>query len=76
MSNPAQVLSRHRKTPLPPVVPPRQTLLSWTNSNQNDRRRCPIDLDRAGGWWPKEKNDDDNNDHYSSPPVKRIKLGK
>ncbi|CAF4997135.1 unnamed protein product, partial [Rotaria socialis] len=39
------------------------------------RRRCPIDLDRAGGWWPKEKNDDDNNDHYSSPPVKRIKLG-
>ncbi|CAF3536071.1 unnamed protein product [Rotaria sordida] len=34
MSNPAQVLSRHRKTPLPPVVPARQTLISWTHSNQ------------------------------------------
>jgi hypothetical protein len=35
MSNPAQVLSRHRKTPLPPVVPTRQTLVSWTTGNQN-----------------------------------------
>ncbi|CAF0810993.1 unnamed protein product [Rotaria sordida] len=36
MSNPAQVLSRHRKTPLPPVVPARQTLISWTHSNQKE----------------------------------------
>ncbi len=37
MSNPAQVLSRHRKTPLPPVVPARQALVSWTTGNQNGR---------------------------------------
>lgn len=36
MSNPAQVLSRHRKTPLPPVVPARQ-IVTWTNGNQNGR---------------------------------------
>jgi len=38
MSNPAHVLSRHRKTPLPPVVPARQTIVTWTaNGNQNGR---------------------------------------
>ncbi|CAF3318661.1 unnamed protein product [Rotaria socialis] len=90
MSNPAQVLSRHRKTPLPPVVPPRQTLLSWTNSNQNGRPKT-VPHRFGSCWWLVakrfddddddnylnymiEKNDDDNNDHYSSPPVKRIKL--
>jgi len=42
MSNPAQVLSRHRKTPLPPVVPARQAILSWTTGNQNGR--CMLNL--------------------------------
>lgn len=39
MSHPTQFLSRHRKTPLPPVVPARQTIVSWTTTNQNRKSR-------------------------------------
>ncbi|CAF0762810.1 unnamed protein product [Rotaria sp. Silwood1] len=68
MSNPAQVLSRHRKTPLPPVVPTRQTLISWTHGNKNGR----YDDDDDDSDYMTEKNDD--NDHFPLPPAKRIKL--